>query len=85
MTQTGCTIENHADAALLAIQAISNVGLTPVEKIAVLTTASQLMKNHVEAAATTMALNPARRQATNLATVKPNSRKSRSASTGLTP
>ena len=54
-----CTVENHADAVVIAIQAIEDLGLTPVEKIMVLTTASQLMENQVEAAATAMALNTA--------------------------
>lgn len=49
-------VENHADAAILAIQAIDDLGLSPVEKIMVLTTASQLMENQVEAAATAMGL-----------------------------
>ena len=54
-----CSVENHADAAILAIQAIDKLGLSPVEKVMVLTTASQLMENQVEAAATAMALNAA--------------------------
>ena len=52
-------IENHADAAIMAIKAIDKLDLTPVEKIMVLTTASQLMENQVEAAATAMALKNA--------------------------
>lgn len=59
MANRNCSIENHADAALAAIQAISDFELSPVEKIMVLTTASQLMENQVEAAATAMALNVA--------------------------
>ena len=52
-----CSIENHADAAVIAIQAIADLGLTPVEQVMVLTTASQLMENQVEAAATAMGLH----------------------------
>ena len=52
-----CSVENHADAAIAAIRSLDDLGLTPVEKVMVLTTASQLMENQVEAAATAMGLN----------------------------
>ena len=51
-----CNTENHMDAALAAINAIKGLGLTPVEQVMVLTTASQVMENQVEAAATAMGL-----------------------------
>lgn len=51
-----CSIENHADASIAAIRSLDGLGLSPVEKIMVLTTASQLMENQVEAAATAMGL-----------------------------
>lgn len=59
MSNSQCSIENHADAVVLAIQALDKLALSPIEKIMVLTTASQLMENQVEAAATAMALNNA--------------------------
>ena len=51
-----CSVENHADAAVIAIKAIDKLGLTPVEKVMVLTTASQIVENQVEAAATAIGL-----------------------------
>ncbi len=51
-----CTVENHADAAIAAIRSLDGLDLTPVEKVMVLTTASQMMENQVEAAATAMGL-----------------------------
>ena len=56
---TNCSVENHADAVVIAIKAIDKLGLSPVEKVMVLTTASQLLENQIEAAATAMALNTA--------------------------
>ena len=54
-----CNTENHADAAVLAIKAIEDLDLTPIERIMVLTTATQIVENEVEAAATAMALHNA--------------------------
>lgn len=54
-----CSTENHVDASLAAINAIKDLGLTPCEQVMVLATASQIIDNQIEAAATAMALNNA--------------------------
>ncbi len=54
-----CSVQNHADAAIIAIEALADLGLSPVEKVMVLTTASQLLENQIEAAATAMGLSKA--------------------------